>query len=215
MIIVEDIEQGTEEWYEARLGVITASRFADVLTQPSSKKDREAGVLSGTAKTYLNQLVAEKITGERADFSNEATDHGNEWEPAARESYEFITGRKVREVGIVYLDEDRSVASSPDGLQDPIGGVEIKCPIKHHRHMAAALNGVPDEHMPQIQGCMWICQRQWWDFISYNPEFPGGLNLIITRVMRDEEYIRNIIRAVTNFKLRLDEAYEKALQLQG
>ncbi|EKN3396418.1 TPA: exonuclease, partial [Yersinia enterocolitica] len=56
---ISAIEQGSDEWKMCRLACITASRVGDILTEPKSKKDKDAGVLSGMAETYMMDLIAE------------------------------------------------------------------------------------------------------------------------------------------------------------
>ena len=93
--------QRNENWFADRLGVPTASRYKDVMTQPISKADKDSGVLSDTAQSYMLEILAEKLTGERKDFSSSATDWGNYNEPLAVEAYQEMTGNSVLECGFV------------------------------------------------------------------------------------------------------------------
>jgi len=81
------------------------------------------------------------------------------------------------------------VGGSPDGFVGDDGGVEIKCPFNAANHLAVFLDGMPEEHIGQIQGSMWISNRQWWDFVSFHPNMPPGLDLYIQRIPRDQAYI--------------------------
>jgi hypothetical protein len=48
------------------------------------------------------------------------------------------------------------------------------------------LSGEVDrEHWPQLQGQLYISQREWVDILAWHPELPRAL----IRVERDEEYI--------------------------
>jgi hypothetical protein len=68
------------------------------------------------------------------------------------------------------------------------GGIEIKCPLPH-THIAYLREGVvPSKYIPQIQGCLWITGREWWDFMSYHP----AMEDLIVRVERDNEYIKKL-----------------------
>jgi len=58
-MITLDIEQGTEEWSKARLGIPTASCFDKLVTTK--------GEPSKQAQKYMWQLAAEKITGVSED----------------------------------------------------------------------------------------------------------------------------------------------------
>ena len=101
------------------------------------------------------------------------------------------------------------VGASPDGLIAPNGGVEIKCPHNPVRHYAA-LKGMPTEHAPQVQTCIWLAEAEWWDFVSFDPRFPPHLRLIIHRIERDDGYISDLHSAVSRF---LDETAVKVEEM--
>ena len=176
--------QGSDEWLQSRLGKPTASNFGKLIT-PTGKG-------STSAEAYINELIAQRITGELPEFyTNSAMERGNELEPAAKDLYEFTTGFEVVEVGLCLHDEFECGAS-PDGLIDDDGGIEIKCPLPH-THVAYLRDGnMPLKYVPQIQGCLWITQREWWDFMSYHPSMED----LVVRVYRYEAYIKKLADAV-------------------
>lgn len=184
--------QGSEEWRLARCGVASASRFADVM----------ATVKSGEAadrRNYRADLVVERLTGKPLDyFTTAAMRQGVEREPFARMAYEARTGAIVQEVGFC-LHDTLLAGASPDGLIGKDGGLEIKSPERpaHLRYLQQKAE--PAEYTWQIQGGMWITRRLWWDFVSYNPDFPEHLQLIIRRIKRDEEKIATLAAAVEKF----------------
>jgi len=172
--------QGSNEWLQSRLGKPTASNFGKLIT-PTGKP-------STSADGYINELIAQRITGELAEFyTNEAIARGNELEPAARALYEFINGVEVVEVGLCLHDEFECGAS-PDGLVGDDGGIEIKCPLPHTHVSYLRAGDVPGKYVPQIQGCLYITGREWWDFMSYHP----AMEDLIVRVERDNEYIKKL-----------------------
>lgn len=181
---VSNHTQGSDEWLESRLGRPTASNFGKLIT-PTGKP-------SASAEGYINELIAQRITGEIPEFfKSEAMERGNELEPHAKASYEFTEDVEVVEVGLCLHDEFECGAS-PDGLIGEDGGIEIKCPLPH-THVAYLRAGeVPSKYIPQIQGCMWITGREWWDFMSYHP----AMEDLIVRVHRDEAYIKKLSAAV-------------------
>ncbi len=64
------MEQRTQEWFDARLGKVTASRVADVIAKTKT------GV-STSRQNYLTQLVTERLTGKKADtYVNQAMQDG-------------------------------------------------------------------------------------------------------------------------------------------
>ena len=180
-----EMEQGTQEWLEARLGCPSGSGFSKLITA--------SGTPSSSAESYINDLIAELITGESTPFHvTEWMQRGTELEPFARMNYELETDREVTEVGFCMHDILRC-GVSPDGLVGD-GGIEIKCP-KPSTHVKYLRNGkLPSEYKAQVMGCLWITGREWWDFMSYHPQMP---NLLI-RVHRDEEYINQLERLVTH-----------------
>jgi len=176
-------EQGTKEWLAARLGRPSASQFHKLITA--------TGKPSSSADGYINTLIAERILGySEPVFVSEWMTRGNELEPDARAMYELITDTEVEEVGFI-LDNSGEFGCSPDGLVGE-GGVEIKCPAPHN-HIEWSRKGVcPSKHYAQVQGCMWITERDWWDFMSYHPE----MKPFIVRVERDQEFIDKLAKQV-------------------
>jgi hypothetical protein len=184
-VIILDHEQGSPEWLAARLGKPSASMFSKLITQ--------TGKPSSSADGYVNELIAERLTGQSEPFHvTEWMERGTALEPEAREAYEFISGNDVIETGFI-LDTSFEFGCSPDGLileGESLGGLEIKCPKPLKRWSAICANpqvGVK-KYWQQIQGCMWITKRDWWDFFAYHPEMPH----VLVRVERDDEYIAKL-----------------------
>lgn len=185
-------EQRSPEWFAARCGIATASNFAKVLSTIKSGESAER-------RNYRIKLALERITGTvEESYQNEAMRIGIEREPKARIAYEASTGNMADEVGFCLHDE-LECGASPDGLIDEDGGLEIKCPTpgKHFEYLRAS--GEPPEYTAQIQGCMWVTGRKWWDFVSYCPDFPDNASLIVRRVHRDDEYISTLANKIAAF----------------
>lgn len=192
-MIVVDCEQGSEEWHKARLGVVTASNFSRLLTP--------TGRLSKSADAYMARLLAEWLMGEPdTEYSGDYMADGYLRQPKAVEYYELTTGRTVKEVGFCYLDDRKCVGCSPDGLMEasntPGGrGLEIKGPTGRV-HLATLLaDRMPNDHIPQVQGSMWVTGLPAWDFLSYHPKIAAGLYPI----ERDEVYIAQLAEVVEAF----------------
>ena len=170
-------EQGTQEWLTSRLGCPSGSGFDKLITSTGKSSTQSEG--------YINQLIAELITGKPTEFKvTEAMERGTELEPMAREFYELASGNEVQEVGFC-LHDVLMAGVSPDGLMED-GGLEIKCPTPA-THIAYLRAGVlPTKYKQQVMGCMWITGRQWWDFVSYHETMPA----LIVRVERDDDYIK-------------------------
>ena len=192
-MILETADQRSEDWYAARCGKATASRFKDAMATLKNGQPAQA------AKEYLTELVVERLTGQPVTkFTTAAMQWGTEQEAAARAAYEQSAGVQVEETGFVAHDV-LMAGCSPDGLVDWDGLIEIKCPWNTGVHIETLLSGMPADHMPQVQGQMWITGRQWCDFVSYDPRMPVELQLHIQRINRDPAYVADLERQVTEF----------------
>lgn len=198
-LITLDCEQGSEEWLAARLGIPTATGIKNIVTQSGQKS---SGWVS-----YLAELIAESIEGGSDGFKSNDMQRGNELEPRARMAYEFETGNDVVQVGGVYLNADKDLMVSPDGLIPNLKkGVEIKCP-KMKTHIKYLLEGgVPVEYVIQVQAALWVTGYETWDFISYCPEYQKQ-PLYVYTAERDpvlmqafDEHIPNFIRTLKAYK---------------
>lgn len=163
-LITLDCEQGTEEWLAARCGIPTATGISNIVT-PTGKK-------SGSYLPYLAELIAESIEGLKENYKSEDMARGNELEPFARAAYEFETGNAIVQVGGVYLNADKDLMISPDGLIPNLRkGLEIKCPQMKTHIKYLLQGGVPQEYLIQVQSALWVTGYETWDFVSYCPEY--------------------------------------------
>lgn len=185
--------QGTDEWHQARLGLVTASCFSDVM----------AGGKGITRNKYLMRLAAERLTGQRqSSYSNEAMAAGNEYEPQARSAYAFEYDVEVEQVGIIKASE--WVGASPDGLVGDKGLLELKCPFTTTHMQYIIDNRLPPEYRQQVQGQLWVSEREFCDFCSFDARLKTK-NLFVERVYRDDKYIFEIQRTVDEFVKELQE----------
>jgi len=188
-----NVKQGTDEWFQARAGIPTASSFKLVMAKGQGK----------TRKTYMLKLAGEILTGEpQEQFTNVHTERGNELEPEVLELYQIQTGNDVKECGFI---KTTSAGYSPDGLIDDNGLIEIKTRLPHLQIELLLADKVPSEHIAQIQGGLWVSGRDWCDFVSYCP----GLPMFIKRVYRDEDKISDISTAIDKFNAELNVIVEK------
>jgi len=193
--MIVDCIQGSEEWWEARLGFVTASKFSQVL-------NRKTGRL-----LYMRKLAAERLTGLREEsYTNKIMDKGSEIEQEARKYYETVNDCEVKQVGFVMRDE--WIGGSPDGLIGEPGLLEIKCPLSS-THIETILSGkMPALHIPQVQGLLWVTERLWCDFISYDPKVLSQ-PMFCVRVQRDKEYFKKLAGEVGVFVNELKAMIEK------
>lgn len=193
------VEQRSYDWIQQRVGCATASRFKDVMAKLKSGGPAQA------RKDYMAEIVCECLTGQPVTkFSNAAMAWGTEMEPEARQAYIIATGHEVDEVSFIKHSSLRAGAS-PDGIVNLEGCLEIKCPTSLTHMDTIIADAVPEQHLPQIQGQMWITGYQWCDFVSYDPRMPKGLDLFIRRVYRDNFFIAQLEGEVALFLKEVDE----------
>jgi len=198
------MEQGTNEWKECRVGKVTASRVADVVAKTKSG-------YSASRDNYMAQLVCERLTGKPAEsFSNAAMQWGTETEPLARAAYEAKMDVLVDEVGFIDHPSIVNSGASPDGLVGIDGLIEIKCPNTATHIDTLLSQTVPKKYADQIFWQMACTNRDWCDFVSYDPRLPPDLQLFIKRIPRDDKYIQLLEAEVIEF---LTETAHKVAQL--
>jgi len=192
------VEQGSPEWFEQRLGRLTASNFGTLMTLPRSRKDRELGLMSQSTRSYLIGKVSEVLTGTSKNItSTKALEWGSATEDEARSIYELERMVEVKQIGFAVLSYNPVVGGSPDGLVGEDGIIEIKCPDSDTFTGYLLGDSIVKNYMAQIQGNLWILNRKWCDFIVYDPRVVReDLRIKIIRVERDEEYIAKIQLAV-------------------
>ena len=201
-------EQRTKEWHLDRAGKFTGSRFVDVLA-----RNKRTGEPLKAYYDLIWQVVAERFTGQPEDgVSGYALQWGIDVEPYAREAYELETGNMVEETGFVVHPDFPFAGASPDGLIGLDGGLEMKCPKSRTVHLERFLNGIPEEYIPQIQGCLWVTGRNWWDFVSYDPRMPESHRLLRITVHRDQAFIENLQKAVIEAEEKVQSLYEKLMR---
>lgn len=201
-----DIIQGSPEWHAIRAGKVTASKIADVMAKTKT------GV-SASRATYMGQLIAERLTGVvQNGYTNAAMDHGTTTEPEARAAYDFYTNHAVELIGFADHPLIAMSGASPDGLVGDDGLVEIKCP-NTATHIETLLGGkVPTKYVYQMQWQMACTNRQWCDFVSYDPRMPEHMRVFVQRLPRDNGLITILEGEVLVF---LDEVARKVAQLEA
>ena len=200
---VIDCEQNSTDWYQARLGIVTSSAFADAIRQPGPR-----GGAPKTRQKLLYTLAGERLTGQPAEsYSNGYMDRGHEQEAEAIETYRFLTDNDPQPVGFVRNDGlgVGPVGTSPDRLVGDDGLVEVKTKMAHLQIELLLADRVPPEHVVQLQGQLWVTQRAWTDFVSYCP----GLPLFVKRVERDDKRIAEIKVGVEEFNQELDQLVDR------
>ena len=200
------MEQRSEEWFQARLGKVTASRVVDVLAKIKSGE-------SASRRNYKIQLVSERLTGERQEtYVNQAMQDGIDREQFARDRYVQQFG-EVEEVGFIQ-HPTLEAGASPDGLVGTDGIIEIKCPMGSTHTETLMTQEVPSKYVPQIQFQLLVTGRKWCDFVSYNPMFPENLQVFVRRVFANKEYQQELEDEVKQFLKEVDDVINKLKEIE-
>lgn len=188
-----DCEQGTPEWFAARLGIPTASEFSTVMAKGEGK----------TRRTYMLKLAGEVLTGEPMDsYSNGHMERGKDWEAEARERYAF--DRDVEPVTVGFLRRP-NMGCSPDSLIGDRGMLEIKTKLAHLQIECLLKDTFPPEHKAQTQGQLLVAKREWIDLSVYSRKLPP----FVKRAVRDEPYLANMQGEIDRFNDELAEVVER------
>lgn len=192
------MEQRAEEWRMARLGHLGASRLGEALAEGRN------GAPSATREDLLYELAAEHISGiPYENFHSRFMEDGIENEPMARAEYEGLTGHIVTEhLGMEWSVNPRFWCS-PDGLIGNDGGIEIKCP-KTKNHFKNMSGKIDVKYLYQMAGLCLVFDRQWCEFVSYDPALPSNLCIYIKRFTRAElpiDFVRDgVIRFIDDLE---------------
>ena len=207
---------GSPDWLEYRCGLVTASRFGDILTPPKTKEAQKAGLMSATAEGYLMEVVTSGFTRKPAvGGKSAAMIRGNDLEMDAGLAYAERRKNDFVQVnqGSIWTKDGTIIAASLDfEVEDDEEGpglVECKCPDqKTHlgywlqfweRQEAGVPHVPPDDYLEQIQGQLWVTERAWCDFVSFDNRFPSYMQLLTFRVYRDDEVIARLAAEVPKF----------------
>jgi exodeoxyribonuclease (lambda-induced) len=217
MILIGAV-QGSEQWLQARSGVITASRVSDAISVLQRKSgSKNPGDPTADSDKYAYEVAFERISGKPygAPIKAWTLDRGHELEGIARMLYEERTGNLAMESGIV-LSDDRKFGYSTDGfLNDDRGIIEIKCPVDTVKIMDMLTTGDTSEYDHQIQFGLFLTGRAYCDFIQYVPALESvGRDLYVKRIERNEEFIEDMVTKVLTFEMRVT-AYESLLRQQA
>lgn len=194
--LVDNSEQGSEEWLRARISYVTASNIGAVMAAGSG----------ATRNNYMIKVLCEILSGEPTKgFKSKYMQDGNDREDSARQVYELITGTKVNKVGFYYLDNEKLGASSDGEIVGTDGIVEIKNVIPAEQIRLLTTGKIKPDYIKQMQTQMYVMDKKWCDFMSQslgdedNGELPDKYKVKIIRVERDDDMILDIRKHVAFF----------------
>ena len=194
---IYNFEQRTEDWYNIRKGKMTASNAETIIANGKG------------LETYIYNLMAEYYSlAEKENYINADMQRGIDLEPEAKIEFQFYTGLDIKEVGCVELNE--YILASPDGLIGDDGLIEIKCPNDSIYFKLLLSNNIKPEYIAQMQMQMYVTERQYCYFVSYNPNFEKSL--YIKKINRDEEMIEKLKKGLergTQLRKEIKENFRK------
>jgi len=188
-----DCIQGTHGWRMCRMGLPTASTFSRILT-PKKLTVSKPGIESLSAELVAQRAMMTPLEVDLGSFAG----RGSELEPEAVAWYELQTDVEVSRDGF-YLDPERMIGGSPDGVT-PEAGIEVKCLAPAH-HLRFLMGDAPAEYMAQVQASMLLCERDRWDLLFYHPTLPSR----ILAVARDDEYLAKLTAALDALRVAVDD----------
>jgi putative phage-type endonuclease len=164
--------QRSDEWYAVRRGKLTASNAATISANGKG------------LETYVYETLAEKYSnGSKDGYLSADMERGIELEDIARKKYSINCDEMVEEIGFIEIDEHSGC--SPDGLVGNDGGLEIKCP-NDTNYFKLLVNGesmIEKKYLWQVQMCMFVTRRDWWDLLFHNPNFDR--DSLVFRIKKD------------------------------
>ena len=204
-----DVPQRSDDWFELRRGIPTASKFAVIMA------DGKNGEASVTREKYMKRLAGEIVSGQVAeDFRAEAMERGTRMEPEARDWYarryliDLTPVGFVRRTVRVPLGEDFVIGCSPDSQVGKRKGLEIKTMAPHLLGdvVVRGAAGFPTGFRAQIQGTMWACD---WDEVDLLLYYTGWPKPPVFPVERDDSYIAKLKEQVELFDYELKMLVER------
>jgi len=210
-MIIDDVIQGTPEWLTMRCGCCTSSRLNDALAKLKDPKKEAAARMQ-----YRKELVVERLTGRTMPhYVSPYMEHGTITEPEARTEYENKMGLMVQEIGLAVHKELKWFAASTDGLVGNDGIIEIKC-LNSINHLDILVSQeIPEDYHYQMLGGMACAEREWCDFVSFDPRLPEPYQLFVKRFYRNDALIRGMELEVKFFLEQVEEQLEKLKELNA
>jgi predicted phage-related endonuclease len=193
------LEQGSDEWRRAKIGKVSASRGADMIARTKSG-------WGASRANYRAELVCERLSGLPYEgYSNHYMDRGNQVEPEAVNAYEFSVGVEARTVGFVHHPTIADAGCSPDRLVATDGMLEAKCRTTAIHFDLLSTHSIPDKFIVQMQFGMACAEKEWCDFVSYDPRAPAGCDLFVKRIFRDRRRISELEQQTIEFLAEVEK----------
>ena len=198
-MIVVDLEQGSPEWFQEKLGKPSASNISKILTNDGKPSKQREG--------YLYELAAQIITGKYEEvYKNPAMEQGNEREQESRNYLEVVLGVNIKKTGVIYKDERKLFLCSPDGIaENESFGAELKNPLGKTQVKYLLDGTLPSEYFGQVQMSLYVTGLPYWWFLSYVPL----MNPLMIKVEPDKAYQKALAVELELFTGELESVIKK------
>lgn len=191
--------QGSDEWHRARLGVLSASNAAKIVS----------GKTTEVRLTYMSELVGQVLTGTYEEINSKYLEHGKTHEASARALYEFETDLKIVEVPFVFKDETFREGCSPDFIIEGVKSGEIKCPFNPANYVKFFCEDkIKKEYAWQGQFQIRTLGCDTFDMCQFHPDFKTK-SLKRFEIEKDEEMQKTLADAVPQFIHDMDKMLVK------
>ena len=194
-----EMEQGSDLWFDARRGRLTAGDTKLIVTPGTMKRAN-----NDKSRAHLWELLAQRISG-----YTEPTFQGDEMLRGLNDEIEVraIYSKQyapVTECGFVTNDTlGFLMGYSPDGLVGNDGMIEVKSRRQKFQIETIVSQRMPDDFLMQVQAGLFVTGRKWCDFIS----FSAGLPMVTIRVEPDPVVQLAIVEAAKAFESELQTRY--------
>lgn len=197
-MVIHNVEQGSFEWHQLRIGKVTGSTLKRVITSKWVE--------------YSDEIAAERITGDRdvEQFETFEMQLGKEREPIARDLVIRKTGIGFQQFGFIENKSVKGFGLSPDGITKSGNfGLEIKCPSPKAHIRYIRQDKIPTEYYYQVLSYFLVSDKMnVVYFVSYCPEIDE--KLFIKTIYRDqvEAKIESIKSDLVRFENRVQATIE-------
>jgi len=177
------MQQGTNEWFRARVGKVTGSRVGAIL-----------GLNQWHGPDDVLRAMVREYHGAEPEFTgNDATAWGNANEAGAIAQYEMLTGNKVKECGFIPVND--WLGASPDGLIDG-GIIEVKCPygLRNYDEPEFKTSRMQPHYWAQKQIEMLAAKVTWAHFYQWAPRGDS-----LETVERDDDWLSENMPVLREF----------------
>ena len=194
--IHRELIQGSEQWFNVRMGILTASEMKHIITPSKlqyASNDKE--------RAHLYEITAQRISQyvEPAYISDDML-RGMDDECEVKNIYRQHFG-EIEDVGFITNDKWGFVIGySPDALVGNDGLIETKSRKQKFQIETILKDEMPIEYLIQVQTGLLVSQRAWCEFVSYC----GGLPLYKKRIYPDAKVQEAIIAAAGEFYKKVD-----------